>query len=195
MTTGYLHQSHGAVVAFSIVLAAFALGELPQMLRLRRGARSSDLLGEVVFRLLFFGAILVLPLCLSVAPVAVIAGRAVTFVLGSVVASLGLLLRWWSFIALGRYFTVVVKTSADQTVLDRGPYRALRHPSYTGLLLALMGVGLMLGNWLGALTSLTLMVFALVYRIRIEERALLAALGDGYRSFATSRARLVPLVW
>ncbi len=90
---------------------------------------------------------------------------------------------------------MVVKTSADQTVVDRGPYRVLRHPSYTGLLLALIGVGLMLGNWLGSLVSLTLMVVALQYRIRIEERALLAALGDGYRSFATSRARLVPFVW
>ncbi|WP_238384870.1 methyltransferase family protein [Segeticoccus rhizosphaerae] len=62
---------------------------------------------------------------------------------------LGLLLRWWSFATLGRYFTTVVKTSADQVVVSRGPYRALRHPSYTGLLAAFLGCGLMLGNWVG----------------------------------------------
>ena len=71
----------------------------------------------------------------------------------------------------------------------------LRHPSYAGLLLALAGCGLMVGNWFGALCSLALVLAALVHRIRIEERALSAALGDRYDDFAASRARLVPGVW
>jgi protein-S-isoprenylcysteine O-methyltransferase Ste14 len=190
-----LDQSHVAGVVLSVSVAAFAVGEFSQILRLRRGARSADLLGEVLFRLLFFGGILVLPLALSVAPGAVIPGRAVPFVVGAVTAWFGLLLRWWSFFALGRYFTVVLKTSPDQVVVDNGPYRVLRHPSYTGLLLAFVGCGLMLGNWIGALASFSLLLVALAYRIRIEERALLAALGDAYRTFALNRARLVPFVW
>jgi protein-S-isoprenylcysteine O-methyltransferase Ste14 len=107
----------------------------------------------------------------------------------------GLLLRWSSFVSLGRYFTVVLKTSEDQTVVKRGPYRFLRHPSYTGLLLAFAGVGLMLGNWISAVGAVGLMLIAIVYRIRVEERALVATLGDRYREFAASRARLVPYVW
>jgi protein-S-isoprenylcysteine O-methyltransferase Ste14 len=111
------------------------------------------------------------------------------------IAWFGLLLRWWSFLTLGKYFTVVVKTSEDQPVVDRGPYRVLRHPSYTGLLLAFLGGGIMLGNWVSAAVSLALILIALIYRIRIEERALTDALGDRYREFAASRARLIPHVW
>lgn len=191
----YYQQSHTAAVVLAITIAAFAVGEFSQVLRLRRGAGSADLLGELLFRAVFFGGILILPLCLSVVPGAVIPGRMAPFVIGAVTAWVGVLLRWWSFITLGTYFTVVLKTSSDQAVVDRGPYRVLRHPSYTGLLLAVVGCGLMLGNWVGALGSFSLVLAALVYRIRIEEHALTATLGAAYRAFASSRARLVPFLW
>jgi len=53
----------------------------------------------------------------------------------------------------------------------------------------------MLGNWVAATAAVGLVLIALVYRIRIEEHALTAALGDPYRQFAASRARLIPYVW
>ena len=142
---------------------------------------------------MFFGAILLLPIGRAIAPGAVLGGGAWVFALGVVIGWLGLLLRWWCFVVLGRYFTIVVKTSEDQPVVDRGPYRVLRHPSYTGLLLAFGGFGVMLGNWVSTAGSVVLAFIALVYRLRIEERALNAALGTRYRDFAASRARLVPL--
>ena len=71
----------------------------------------------------------------------------------------------------------------------------LRHPSYTGLLLAFAGGGLMVGNWVSTAAAVGVVFGALVYRLRIEERALGAALGDRYRQFAASRARLIPYVW
>ena len=80
-------------------------------------------------------------------------------------------------------------------MVRRGPYRVLRHPSYTGLLLALLGCGLMLGNWAGLLCSFVLILVAVIYRIRIEEDSLTATLGDAYRRFAENRARLVHFVW
>ena len=75
--------------------------------------------------MLFFGGILMLPLGLSVVPGAVIPGGAVSFVVGTVLGWLGLLLRWWTFVALGSYFTTVLKTSSDQSVVERGTYRVL----------------------------------------------------------------------
>jgi protein-S-isoprenylcysteine O-methyltransferase Ste14 len=117
------------------------------------------------------------------------------FALGGVLAWLGLLVRWSSFVSLGKYFTVVLKTSEDQPVVQRGPYRFLRHPSYTGLLLVFAGLGLMLGNWVSAVGAVGLVLIALAYRIRVEERALIAAVGDRYQEFAASRARLIPYVW
>jgi len=144
---------------------------------------------------MFFGGILMLPLGRAVAPGAVIGGGVWLFALGAALGWLGLLLRWSSFVSLGKYFTVVLMTSEDQPVVNRGPYRVLRHPSYTGLLLVFAGVGLMLGNGVSAVGAVGLILIALVYRLRIEERALIAALGDHYREFAASRARLIPYVW
>jgi protein-S-isoprenylcysteine O-methyltransferase Ste14 len=144
---------------------------------------------------MFFAGILAIPLGRAVAPHATITGGVWTFAVGLIIGWLGLLLRWWSFVTLGEYFTVVLQVSDDQSVVDHGPYRVLRHPSYTGLLLALVGCGLMTGNWLGATSSVVIVLVALVHRIRVEERSLCAALGDRYRDFASSRARLVPFLW
>ena len=195
MEAPYIQQSHGAVVVLTITAVAFSAGELWQAFRLRRGVAHASALGEVVFRVLFFIGILLLPLAASVAPGAVIPGGVGAFVVGAVAGWLGLLLRWWCFVALGRYFTLVLKATSDQVVVERGPYRFLRHPSYTGLLLALLGCGVMLGNWVATLTSFAVLLAAVVYRVRIEERALIASLGDAYRVFAKHRARLVPFIW
>ena len=174
-----------------VTVVAFALGELAQALHRRRGSAPVDLRAEIAFRALFFAGVLMFPLGRAVAPGATIGGGAV----GAVVAWFGILLRWWSFLTLGRYFTVVLRTSTDQPVVERGPYRFLRHPSYTGLLLALAGVGLILQNAVSAVGATGLVLIAVIYRIRIEERALSATLGDRYREFAAGRARLIPHVW
>ena len=178
-----------------VSVGAFSAGELVQALRLRRGAAGVSMRAEIVFRAMFFCGVLMFPLGRALAPGAAIGGGVRSFALGAVIGWLGLLLRWWSFVSLGKYFTVVVKTSEDQPVVERGPYRVLRHPSYTGLLLAIAGVGVMVGNWVGVVGAVGLVLIALIYRLRIEERALSAALGDRYRQFAESRARLIPYVW
>jgi protein-S-isoprenylcysteine O-methyltransferase Ste14 len=193
--TTYVYRSDTASLVLDISLGAFAVGELLRAFRVRAGAHRSDLGAEALFRAMFFGGILLVPLGHTLAPGAVIGGGVWVFTVGTVIGWLGLLLRWWSFVTLGQYFTVVLKTSEDQPVVDRGPYRVLRHPSYSGLLLAFAGCVLMLGNWVGAAGSLALVLAALLYRIRIEERALDAALGQRYRVYAAGRARLVPFVW
>ncbi len=119
----------------------------------------------------------------------------VPFVCGLVLMWLGIGLRQWAVWTLGRFFTVVVRVVDDQTVIDRGPYRWVRHPSYTGALLTLVGLGLALGNWLSVVALLVLPTIGLVVRIRVEERALLVALGEPYRAYAEHRRRLLPGVW
>jgi protein-S-isoprenylcysteine O-methyltransferase Ste14 len=191
----YVHQSDAARVVLHLSVGAFLVGEIAQALRVRRGATRADLGAEVLFRAMFFAAILLIPLGRAVAQDAVIGGGGWVFVVGVLVGWCGLVLRWWSFLTLGKYFTVVLETSEDQPVVDRGPYRVLRHPSYAGLLLAFAGFGLMYANWLSAAGSVAVVLSALVYRIRIEERSLHAALGERYANFASERARLVPFVW
>src|SRR4029453_1779281 len=65
---------------------------------------------------------------------------------GVVLFVAGLLLRWWAIITLGRFFTVDVTIEKDHELVKRGPFRMVRHPSYTGVLLAFVGLGLTLGN-------------------------------------------------
>lgn len=80
-------------------------------------------------------------------------------------------------------------------MITNGPYRVIRHPSYAGLLLIVMAVGLFIGTW-WSLISLTIAVAGgLVFRIRVEERALLQNLGDDYRDYAATHRRLVPFIW
>jgi protein-S-isoprenylcysteine O-methyltransferase Ste14 len=71
----------------------------------------------------------------------------------------------------------------------------VRHPGYTGVVLIVVGAGAISGHWVGLAGWTILVVLPLLYRIRIEETALVRALGDSYRSYAAAHKRLVPLVW
>jgi protein-S-isoprenylcysteine O-methyltransferase Ste14 len=124
-----------------------------------------------------------------------IPGRWVPLVVGLALMWAGIALRQWAVWALGRFFTVVVRVADGQSVVDRGPYGWVRHPSYTGLLLTLTGLGAALGNWLSVLALAVLPSIGLVIRIRVEERALLAALGEPYREYAGRHPRLLPGIW
>jgi protein-S-isoprenylcysteine O-methyltransferase len=85
-------------------------------------------------------------------------------------------IRWAAILTLGRFFTVDVAVHPGHRVIDRGPYRHVRHPSYSGLLLALLGVGLSLGDGAALLVLLGPCLAGLWWRISEEEKALRKAL-------------------
>jgi protein-S-isoprenylcysteine O-methyltransferase Ste14 len=114
---------------------------------------------------------------------------------GLVVFWCGMALRFWSFRTLGRYFTFIVQTSADQPVITDGPYRFVRHPSYAAVLLMVMGAGLFIGSWWAFAWLTASVLCGLLLRIRVEEQALHLALGARYDTYAASHKRLVPLIW
>ena len=107
----------------------------------------------------------------------------------------GLILRWWAIVVLGRFFTVDVQIAADHEVVERGPFRVVRHPSYAGVLLAFLGFALTMGNWVAVLVLMGPIWLAFVYRMRVEEEALTGALGEKYRSYMRRTKRLVPGVY
>src|SRR5579875_1884417 len=137
----------------------------------------------------------VLYLASHLVPAAAIQPGAVSFAVGLTLMAAGVALRGWAFATLGRYFTLNVMVSADQQVISSGPYRVLRHPSYTGVLLISAGVGLAAANWVSLAALVVLPLALLLWRIHVEEQGLLAALDDRYRSYAAGHKRLVPLVW
>ncbi len=107
----------------------------------------------------------------------------------------GLALTAWAYRTLGRFFSLDVQTENDHKVVDRGPYRLLRHPGYAGVLLGLLGLGVALQSWVSVLVLLLAATAALAYRIQIEEKFLIAELGDEYVQYIARTKRLVPYVW
>jgi protein-S-isoprenylcysteine O-methyltransferase len=116
-------------------------------------------------------------------------------ILGIILFVAGLALRWYAIIYLGRFFTVNVAIAADHRLIDGGPYRHLRHPSYTGALTAFLGLGLCIGNWLSIALILVPISSVFLWRMRVEEAALLQGLGDQYRSYMGRTKRLIPGVY
>ena len=107
----------------------------------------------------------------------------------------GIAFRWYSARILGRYFTFDVAIHAGHAVIETGPYRYLRHPSYTGALVTLVWFGLALGNWAGLAAFFCCMAFAYGYRIPVEEAALVAGIGEPYRQYMSRTWRLVPFLF
>ncbi len=107
----------------------------------------------------------------------------------------GLAIRWSAILALGRFFTVNVAIHGDHRVVREGPFRFVRHPSYLGALLCMAGVGVSFGNWISLAAAVVPYAFAILHRIRVEEQALIEALGDAYRDYARTTRRLIPGVY
>jgi protein-S-isoprenylcysteine O-methyltransferase Ste14 len=118
-----------------------------------------------------------------------------TLILGVVLVSLGVVLRAWAVRSLGRFFQRDVIVQEGHVVMRAGPYRWLRHPAYAGNLVSYFGLGLAIGSWVAALVLLAIAFVGHIPRIRVEETALMRALGDEYRDYAAVTARLVPGVW
>ena len=117
-------------------------------------------------------------------------------------SGIGLLLMWaglavriWAIVTLGRSFRMTVEVDADQKVIDSGPYRWARHPSYSGILLLMLGLGLYYGNWPALLILLVLPAATLIHRISVEEAVLTEVMGPTYADYAARTKRLAPRLW
>jgi protein-S-isoprenylcysteine O-methyltransferase Ste14 len=192
-------NEHPAGLAILVLVQAWGMMELGQhsnSMAARRGAtrvRFGGWLRAVLTAVVGVG--LALYGAPRVVPAAAIRPGAVAFGAGLALMVAGLVLRGWAIKTLGDYFTFTVMVSQDQPVIKAGPYRVLRHPGYTGILLACAGLGLASANWVGFAGALLVPLAFLLCRIHLEERALSATLGERYRSYAAGHKRLVPLVW
>ncbi len=115
--------------------------------------------------------------------------------IGIVVMLAGILLRIYAVIYLGRFFTVNVAIAQDHTLIDTGPYRWIRHPSYTGILMVYLGIGLCLANGVALAVILLPSITIMLWRIRIEEHALETGLGEAYTRYMQRTARLLPGIY
>ena len=117
------------------------------------------------------------------------------FAVGILFILLGVVLRWYSIWTLGRYFTRDVAVSAGQQIVQIGPYRTIRHPAYSGTFLTMLGVGLAVTNWASLLALFTCVLLGHLYRVHVEEKALIQAIGQPYIAYMHRTRRFIPFVF
>ncbi len=175
-------------------MALWILSELRIMVR-NRGGTGEDLdRGSRVWVVLLVSAGMVAASGLARLTVARVDGLWPVLV-GVGLALSGVALRYWAVATLGSFFTTAVEVQADHHVVAAGPYALLRHPSYSGALLTVVGMSLALGSVLGCAAAVCLALAGLAQRIRVEEQALASRLGAPWAAYAQAHKRLIPLVW
>ena len=192
-----LYQESGPNIAFWVLFGLFALGEYAMRIRsgLNRGGSRAERWSLLIVVVGVVGGLLGGLAIANGHAGTVTAGRWPIFVLGLTLMAIGIAIRQWAIFVLGRFFTADVRVHPQQTVVDRGPYRWFRHPSYSGMIVFFVGLGLALTNWLSLLVLALVPTLGLIVRIRSEQQALLAGLGEAYRQYAAAHRRLLPGIW
>jgi protein-S-isoprenylcysteine O-methyltransferase Ste14 len=114
------------------------------------------------------------------------------FYLGVAVMAAGIVFRQWAIAVLGRFFSGVIGVQDQQTVVKSGPYRWIRHPSYTGVLIFVVGMGFALQSWAAVLANVAIFAIAYGSRIIIEEKVLVKELGEDYVEYRKHTKRVIP---
>jgi protein-S-isoprenylcysteine O-methyltransferase Ste14 len=181
-------------VSFWTLYAVWYLLEMVAIVRLRTapGASKRDRGSRVVLITgLWTGIFLNFAFAFAVRFATITLQRHALFYFGLALLVVGVVLRHYAMAVLGRFHTMDVTTRAGQPVIESGPYRWVRHPSYAGALLTVAGILLCSTNWL-SLACFVIVAAGYAYRIRVEERALAADLGQPYRDYMRRTKRLVP---
>jgi len=107
----------------------------------------------------------------------------------------GMAFRLWAVLTLGALFRTSVVVQDGHRLVTAGPYRWLRHPSYTGVIVLMTGLGLVFANWVSLAAMAILPTLAIAFRMHVEERALGEQFGAAYADFRENRSAVIPRVW
>jgi protein-S-isoprenylcysteine O-methyltransferase Ste14 len=198
LSSGSLFPSSIAALVFSIAFFLWILGEVigGVVQPLMRGGRSAGTRrrDRGSFLLIYVGVIVYFIIALSFAGSGIAKLPSAAYYLGIILMVFGIVIRQWSIAVLGRFFSRTLRVREDQTVVETGPYRYVRHPSYTGTLIFFVGFGLALQSWGAVLALVPIFAVAYGYRIHVEEKLLIAELGEPYVSYSRRTKRLIPFV-
>jgi len=198
--TSLLHQNNfvdrwfadaRAATLFEILFCIWILAEIVNNLWSKKNTvpTTQDRSSYGVVTVTLFGGLFIIAACRSF-QIGVLSG--LLQYAGLIVIAGGILLREWAVLVLGKHFTVRVQTDNTYAMVTSGPYHYIRHPSYTGSLLALTGIALAVGTWFGAILVILISLIAYEYRIRVEEAALLRTFGPEYEHYKARTGKLLP---
>lgn len=111
--------------------------------------------------------------------------------LGAALTLFGVMFTVWARICLGRNWSSVAAVKSNHELVTGGPYRWVRHPIYSGLILAFVGTAVAIGQWRGVL-AVVLSLVAIAQRIAVEERFMQREFGAAYNAYAKRVHALVP---
>jgi protein-S-isoprenylcysteine O-methyltransferase len=114
------------------------------------------------------------------------------YYIGIAVMLAGIAFRQWAIAVLGRYFSYVIGVQKEQKVVESGPYRLIRHPSYTGVLIFFAGMGLAVQSLAAVLMDIAIFGIVYGYRIFVEEKVLISELGNSYVEYMKRTKRVIP---
>ncbi|MCE1198795.1 MAG: isoprenylcysteine carboxylmethyltransferase family protein [Marinilabiliales bacterium] len=117
------------------------------------------------------------------------------FGIGILLVLCGLYLRIRAVRTLRQQFTYRVSSVSGQQLIEKGPYRVIRHPGYLGQLMIFLGIATALSNWLSVLGMMVPVFAGFLYRIHVEERFLLREMGDRYRDYSRRTKKLIPYLF
>jgi protein-S-isoprenylcysteine O-methyltransferase Ste14 len=117
------------------------------------------------------------------------------FIIGSILAIIGLIIRVASIVTLKQQFTYTVTKIENHELIETGLYKSIRHPGYLGQLIIFLGISASLSNWLSVLFMIVPVFLGYFYRINVEEKFMINQMGQKYIDYQKKTKRLIPAVY
>lgn len=181
------------IIAISYLYAFF---ELFMNLRQRRNSRGASK-GDKNSLLVLYGLITVgyfLSFSFGMTKIGRIHPWNTFFTIGMGVFAAGLVIRILSIATLKRFFSYSVSTDQEQSIVDTGLYKFIRHPGYLGQLIIFLGISMSLANGLSILAMMIPVVIGYAYRINVEERFMVEQFGEEYLNYRKRTKKLIPFI-
>jgi protein-S-isoprenylcysteine O-methyltransferase Ste14 len=185
-----------AIVVIDVVQCYYLVSEIITNIRTTRGTDNSADRGTVwlVWILVSISFIIAwLPVILDFGRLLVL-GDWLTWV-GVAIMISGVVFRRYVISFLGKFFTATVQIHQDHQLIKAGPYRYIRHPSYLGILIITLGLGIALANWISLLICIVLPAIGIIQRIKVEEKELYHHFGEQYQDYRKSTWRIIPYIY
>ena len=114
---------------------------------------------------------------------------------GVAIMIFGVIFRQYVIAFLGKFFTATIQIKKDHELVQTGPYRYIRHPSYLGILILSLGLGIAMANWISLLICIVLPAISLMRRIKFEENELEQHFGQQYQDYRKNTWRVIPFIY
>lgn len=118
-----------------------------------------------------------------------------TFLAGWILALTSFVIRRKAIEALGKFWSLHVEIRPNHQLIQTGPFRWIRHPTYLSMILELVAGGLILNAFYTLCAVALIFLPTLIYRLKIEEKALVEKFGDTYRNYQDHTPALIPYKW